>query len=440
MNMKKLFKIIILIKAFHFTLHASALEHMFRALGSDVNVSSSGAFQDQAAGYATGGGVMVRHKNTVFRPIEVSLPHIGMGCNGLDMYMGSFSYFKAEQFGNLLRGIGTNMPSYALQLALKTMSPQMETLLSSLRKAVMDLNALMLDACQMSQQLVGGLWPKNSAASEQICQDMKRQTGEDYFGARQHCSPEHLHEQVDIAKARAENRDLLAGEYNLTWMIAKDKLGLDDALAQFAFTALGTVISIKHGSGYQLQYKKGLLDFPSFWEAHLQGGETTSYTCDETARCLRVAERRTTIRNEDTITERFVRLMDELFESYLQDTRPREEALVLIKDEMGLPLYHYIQVSSALGSRFMLQEALQALSIMVLTRQLETLMGEMEKALLALQGVQIHNDVIKEFHASLQQLKTSLHQREMLCKGESLERLTQMMKGYEMSIIAKQTL
>lgn len=420
--------------------HASALESMFRSLGSDINVTESGSFKDQAAGYYTGGGVMIRNRNTTFRPVEVSLPRLGVGCNGLDMYMGSMSFFKAEEFSNLLRSMAVSAPSYALQLALKTMSPQIETLLASLRKSVMDLNGLMLDSCQMSQQLVGGAWPKNSAASEQICQDMKRQGGEDFFGARKHCTPERVADHVDEALALEANRDLLAGEFNLTWKIAKDKLGLDDEMAHFALTTLGTVISIKEGHTHRLHYVRGLADSLSFIEAHINGGETTSRVCDETSRCLHVSDRRNLITKDHTLQERFAGLIDELFDAYIHDRRPSDAALVLIKDDMGLPIYSYIQIASSLGSRFMLHDAVEYMGVLVLVTHLEKMAFEVERALNVLQGVQIQDDIVKDFKRHIRDLRSNLHKIQSSLKADSLYRLNEMMKGFETTIIAKETL
>ena len=64
-----------------------SLDKFFNALGTDVNVSNSGAFHDQAAGYYTGGGMMVRQKNRAYQPITISPPSFNAGCSGIDAYL-----------------------------------------------------------------------------------------------------------------------------------------------------------------------------------------------------------------------------------------------------------------------------------------------------------------------------------------------------------------
>ena len=48
---------------------------MFESLGGEANISSPGGFQDQAAGYYTGGGIVMRQKSKSVSPFNVSLPN-----------------------------------------------------------------------------------------------------------------------------------------------------------------------------------------------------------------------------------------------------------------------------------------------------------------------------------------------------------------------------
>ena len=120
---------------------ASALDRFFESLGGQVNQSTPGSYQDQAAGYYTGGGYVMRQNNAVIQPINISLPSLGAGCNSLDMYFGSLSFLQTDKLVQLGRQVMTGIPTYGFQLALKTMSPQIENMLSQLRKYVQDMNA-----------------------------------------------------------------------------------------------------------------------------------------------------------------------------------------------------------------------------------------------------------------------------------------------------------
>lgn len=230
-------------------LYGNPLDKFFKSFGGQVNLSTPGAFHDQAAGYYTGGGYAMRQTNSALHPINISLPRLGVGCNSLDLYFGSFSFLKGDQLVQLARQVATGVPTYAFQLGLKTIAPQIENLMSQLRKYIQDMNGLMLNSCQMSQQLVGGLWPKGTAASEQICMDQKRGGNEDWFGARKHCEkPKEVNAQVDSATIKY--KDLLMGEYNLVWHVLKKipEYKNNKELATFILSVTGTLISKKRRS------------------------------------------------------------------------------------------------------------------------------------------------------------------------------------------------
>lgn len=433
--MKKLRIFLIVISSVH---AETALEKTFKALGSEVARTSPGSFRDQAAGYYTGGGFMVRHKNTAVQPINVSLPRLNMGCNGIDMYAGSLSFMKADAMSTLARNMARGVPTYALQLALKTMAPQVETLLSQLRKIALDMNSTMLDSCNMSQQIVGGMWPKDTAASEQICQDVSRGGGEDYFGARSHCKPDNLSDGVDRATARAENKDLLNGEYNVTWKVAKEKLHYDDDLATFAMHVLGTIISKKEAVGYKVVHVKGEADNKDVLQVYLGGGTLTTKRCDETGKCLNPSDIRTTIPEEDALVQRFSASVNRLIDAYVNDADVPAADKRLIEDDIGVPLYRYIQVAAALGTRFLLSDAVSYISLEILLRQIEKIAHEVENALTRLAGVQISSDRIEVFRVNLQTMRARILHMQSKVNGEAVYQLTHMIKSYEQTIAAKE--
>jgi len=179
---------------------SGALDRFFESLGASVNSTSAGSFSDQASGYYTGGGYAMRQNNSILQPINISLPRLGVGCNSMDLYFGSFSFLQDGQLSDLLRKVGTGVPTFALQLALKSQAPQIENLLAQLRKYIQDMNNMMLNSCQASQQIVGGLWPKGTAASEELCMAHQRSGGEDWFGGRKHCEkPDRVQSGVEAS-------------------------------------------------------------------------------------------------------------------------------------------------------------------------------------------------------------------------------------------------
>jgi conjugative transfer pilus assembly protein TraH len=423
--------------------YANALDKFFKSLGGHVNSTTPGAFSDQAAGYYTGGGYVLRQSNSVVQPINISLPKLGVGCNSMDLYFGSFSYLKGEQLSQLLRQIGTGVPTFALQLALKTQAPQIENLLSQLRKVTQDMNNMMLNSCQASQQIVGGLWPKGTAASEQICMDQKRSGNEDWFGARKHCDKPAV-VQGEVQKAQTKHKDLLMGEYNLVWHVIKKmpEYAENKELAKFIMTVTGTLISRREGEAFRLKIIEPKADQKDFIAAYLKGGTTSQLTCDEDQRCL--APRLTDITIQDdnqnphtTMKAKVINKIAELRVKYVSKESITAEDITFLNDSVNLPVYRYIQVSVAAGTRFLLQDAAEYIAANIILTQFDRVMSEVIEAIDALQKIQLEDTAIEQFKKNLQSARSRVQALLIGANNGSINTLNQTIQAIEQAIISK---
>jgi conjugative transfer pilus assembly protein TraH len=418
--------------------NAGALDTFFKSLGGQVNGSAPGAFQDQAAGYYTGGGYVMRQTNSAVQPINISLPRLGVGCNNMDLYFGSFSFLKSDQLVALARQIGTGVPSYAFQLALKTMAPQVENLLAQLRKYVQDMNSLMLNSCQASQQIVGGLWPKGTAASEQICMDQKRSGNEDWFGARSHCEDsDKVNQQVE--KAQSKYKDLLMGEYNLVWHVLQKMPEYKDneELATFVMSVTGTLLSMKEDDRYRLKIIEPRADQKEFIGAYLKGGTATQLVCND-EKCLSPKLKQITIdADKGAMKAKVLKKIQDLRTKYIDKSDMTEEELSFLNDSVSLPVYRYIQVSVAAGTHFMMQDAGEFIAAMVLLTQFDRVMSEVIEAVDALQKIQLEDTAIEQFKQNLQQARGRVQALLVGANNGSIMTLNQAIQAIEQAIIAK---
>src|SRR3990167_497649 len=108
------------------------LTQFFNKLGATSNISRPGAYQDQTAGYYTGGNLFARMPVHTSQLMTIQLPDYRAGCGGIDMFTGAFSHLSSAQLTEALKTIGSNMGSYALLLAIETMSPQVKNILTEL--------------------------------------------------------------------------------------------------------------------------------------------------------------------------------------------------------------------------------------------------------------------------------------------------------------------
>jgi conjugative transfer pilus assembly protein TraH len=424
-------------------LEASALDTFFKSLGGQVNKTTAGAFQDQAAGYYTGCGYVLRQNNSVIQPINISLPQLGAGCNNLDLYFGSFSFLQGEQLSQLLRQIGTGVPTYGLQLAMKTMAPQVENLLSQLRKSVQDMNNMMLNSCQASQKIVGGLWPKGTAASEQICMNERRSGGEDWFGARQHCEkPNTIQSNIDHATSKY--KDLMMGEYNLVWHVLKKmpEYEKNKELASFIMSVTGTLISRREGQNIRLKVIEPKADQKDFIAAYLKGGTTSQLTCDEDQKCL--APRLTQITIQDssnhpntTMKAKVIHKISELRVKYISKESITAEDIAFLNDAVNVPVYRYMQVSVAAGTPFLMQDAAEYIAANVILTQFDRVMSEVIEAVDALQKIQLGDTAIDSFKKNLQSARSHVQSLLIGANSGSINTLNQTIQAIEQAVVAK---
>lgn len=428
---------------------AKGLDEFFKGLGAQVNTSTPGAFQDQAAGYYTGGGYVMRQTNTVVKPINISLPRLGAGCNSLDMYFGSFSFMKSQELVKMAKDIGTGIPTYGFQLALKTMAPQVENLVSQLRKGVQDLNNMMMNSCQASQQIVGGLWPKGTAASEQICMDQNRGGNNDWFGARSHCEKQsQINKKIDDSKKEEDSKykDLLIGEYNLVWHALQkiDQYAKNKELGEFVMSVTGTLISKREGDQVRLRIIEPRADQKEFLSAYLKGGRATLLTCDEGEKCLGPTLDDVIIHDNaetphSTMKSKVIHRINLLREKYIlkNNLDSAGEDISFLNDSVNLPVYRYIQVSVAAGTPFLMQDAAEFIAASVLLTQFDRVMSEIIEAVDALQKIQLEDTAIEQFKQNLQQARGRVQSLLIGANSGSIHTLNQTIKGIEQAIIAR---
>lgn len=123
-------------------------------LGVNVQVNSGGRISTARRGGFYGGSVYVRGKVMNVSVLNFTPPSFAAGCGGVDLFGGSFSMINAEQFVSLLRSIAQNAAGYAFHLALKNICEQCSTIISSLQRAVQEMNQFTGNSCQLAKGIV----------------------------------------------------------------------------------------------------------------------------------------------------------------------------------------------------------------------------------------------------------------------------------------------
>lgn len=118
------------------------------------NVTSAKAFQTATRGVVSGGSIAVRNK--IFNNDLISFvpPAFSASCNGIDMFLGSFSFINADEIVQMFRSIAANALGFLFQLALATVSAQIADLMQKFSDVVREINNLVSDSCNMAQGIV----------------------------------------------------------------------------------------------------------------------------------------------------------------------------------------------------------------------------------------------------------------------------------------------
>ncbi len=270
----------------------SDMANFFKELGYEGNSTPPSSYQGQAAGYYSGGSMVMRTRVRNIELMHIDLPSIRAGCGGIDIFMGGISFIKAEQLITFLRAVMNNAVGYAMNLALETMTPQIAHTLKWAQNVVQQINSTSMNSCEMAQGLVDGVWGKIKSSDEHVCRKaggIKKNGYEDWSEARQRCGASDVdyNNVMEKAKNDPDFKNATLRNKNIIWEAIKDKSFLvhDGDLRQFFMSISGTLVFDQDSAVHiftPLAKDKTLL------KALLMGGSAEAYSCDETGQCLGV--------------------------------------------------------------------------------------------------------------------------------------------------------
>jgi conjugative transfer pilus assembly protein TraH len=153
------------------------MQTMFNDLGAIGNVTSPGAFR------GPGDEPLHRRQPDDARPgrnyplVQAQLPSLKAGCGGIDIYGGAFSFINKQQFVALLQNIGSNAVGYAFKLALQSISPDIDKLLTELQDQLNKINAMNINSCEAAQALVNGVVGEYDQSVQSGCANISQYLG-----------------------------------------------------------------------------------------------------------------------------------------------------------------------------------------------------------------------------------------------------------------------
>jgi conjugative transfer pilus assembly protein TraH len=332
------------------------MQAMFNDLGALGNVTTPGAFRGQAMNLYTGGSLMMRAPGRNYPLATVQLPSLRAGCGGIDIYGGAFSFINKQQFIALLQNIGANATGYAFKLALQSISPDIDKLLTELQDQINKINAMNINSCEAAQALVNGVVGEYDNSVMSGCANISQYLGSvsDRAEARLTCAtnaPAVVKTAANSADPNVRNATFVKG--NVTWLALTQVGGsISQQEKELIMSVIGTVIlypPADDGSGATPRYAEptivGLRDLLLGRGASATEGnvDIEVYVCDEPAECLN--PRRTTVSAKPftrLVSERLRRMSDNI-----ATRSPQTPADIGFVNNTTEPVYKMLSVANA---------------------------------------------------------------------------------------------
>ncbi len=326
------------------------LKQFFDAVGMKSNVNRSGAYQDQSAGYYTGGSFMARNQVKNAQPATIQMPGYRAGCGGIDAWTGGFSHISSKELVAALRNVGSSAASYAFLLSVQILSPQVYNIMNELNAIATKVNHLNINSCEAAATMLGGLWPKSDQSSKHLCQAMGTNLGafSDWSAARQGCGAKGDRDKVFREKGSdARYKDMLVGEFNLSWNALQKNnfLQSDKALSELFMTLVGSIISRKDGESFMPTVLPSGSDKDNVLNGLLIGGKTLIYSCDS-EKCLNPILKETNIPETHSLRRKVHTTLETLIDKIYEDTAITEEEKDFL-NATRLPVYKMLNVTTA---------------------------------------------------------------------------------------------
>lgn len=280
--------------------------------GTMSNVSKSAIVQDQLAGHMIGGSVLLKSP-----PIEdLALINFqapscklgGLPCGAqLDLRGGALSFIKSAAMERFLKEMVQNVGGYAAIMAIKTICPQCENIMTYLEQMQRSINQFNINSCDMATQISNGLLSRMDKGAELTRQSDLVMTGRgsDMADIRDKAKTD----TGDPTKSNKELESLLGDNFNLVWKALDKKIasGSGDAstFKELLMSISGTIIGKKDNEGHRsIIHKKSLVNkdlIEEFIGIRSGSVDVELYSCDDTNLCLSLQKAKTRLSDKDTL-------------------------------------------------------------------------------------------------------------------------------------------
>lgn len=385
----------------------SDLQGFFSSLGYASNVTSASSYQTQAAGYYDGGSLFLRNQVKNLQLVHLDMPSYRAGCGGINLFFGGFSYIKSDELIKFFQNVLSSSGGYAFNLAMETSVPQLAHVMQYMQSIADRVNSANMNSCEMAENLVGGVWPKNRRSQEKICEDIGTHNGKfaDWAEARQECRKEKgFNETMDVAANDPAYQNQVLRNKNLIWSaIQKNSfLSNNTELAELLMTLSGTEIYDANGS---VTILTGSSDNRNLIKALMYGGSAPTYHCDEATVCLKPSLSTITIQSSKSLVTQVQTMVTNMSQKLKEDVKFTDEENGFLNAQ-SIPIFKFMMILQSLHQGVSTQDLLSYSELMAKELLKQYLMENLQLVKRSLTQVDYPNK--KELLQNLQEAMVSV--------------------------------
>ncbi|MBP7189661.1 MAG: conjugal transfer protein TraH [Rickettsiaceae bacterium] len=287
--------------------------------GTMHNTTRGAIIKGQEAGHLIGGSVMIKTPaSEELQLLSVQPPSCKLGglpCGAqIDIRGGGFSFVSAGAMSDFLKKMAQGVPAYATLMMIKTISPQIEDIMTYLNDVAAAANKLAIDQCEAMEALLGAPLSKLNAGSKATRQSAIFRSGskKDMISIQ-----EDSREESDNSKSGAEEdlESLLGDNYNLVWKALEKKsmkASGDSSFRELLMSVSGTIIGTKKDGAASVVHKNSLVNkelIKEFIGSSTGTSKLRLYSCDTTSSCLNPVIVDVAINADDTLMGQVTKLL-----------------------------------------------------------------------------------------------------------------------------------
>jgi conjugative transfer pilus assembly protein TraH len=226
---------------------AGFLDDFYTASGATANLTPGGVYQGQSSTVIAGGGLTTRVPNRTFNPITFSPPSFSSGCGGIDLYLGAFGFPSSAEMTAFMRNVGQAAGGIAFSIALKALSPELDSTINDFSQRIQKMVAEYKNACKAASALVEGVSGKSMTELKKEACEYGRSVRNDDTQCETNSADVAKTKQDAVQNANANPAAMLNPERNVVWR-ALNSVDYGDTLTQaekeFIMSITGTVIFV----------------------------------------------------------------------------------------------------------------------------------------------------------------------------------------------------